>query len=257
MLYHAGHVATTCHVDEFIGGVLHLRKLHPLDLAGTTKDRFLHRTTCWSQNDVSRAMSNLHKSIKPYTCVNCIMLEWSMRQRVLEQTPDNEMQLEPSMKRRSSGCAGSRVWWVVRHLSHFGCAGSRVWWVVRHLSDLTHSILSITSREGSLKQVRAQAWTRCDVRFSTHSLEVIGLADDRTQEQFCDSEQTWDSSLQTSSTTHGTTSHANNEAQNLLHRSTTKFQKSKCLDVFLSARRSWCHDCSACSGFCEDSRCWS
>ena len=88
-------------------------------LGVTHERRFLQHTRHAEvgTDDASRAFSNLHKSSKPSARANGIMLEWDVRQRLLGKTPDNEMQLNPSMKRRSSRCAVSRVCWVARHLS--------------------------------------------------------------------------------------------------------------------------------------------
>ena len=60
-------------------------------------------------NDAPRALQNLHKSSRPSTCANRIMLEWNVRQCMLGKTPDNEMQLDMSLNRRSSSCTVSRV----------------------------------------------------------------------------------------------------------------------------------------------------
>ena len=70
-----------------------------------------------------------------------------------------------------------------------------------------------------------RAWTvfvAKQSQFSTHSPEVIELADDRTHVQFWDSEQTGDSILQATSTTHGTTSHPHNEAEELQARAAAR-----------------------------------
>ena len=164
-------------------------------------------------DDASRAFSNLHKSSKPSARASGIMLEWDMRQRLLGQKPDNEIQLNPSMfplhsLTRVLGCSASVRLDIQSSVENF----MRKTTYASTGSNL-HAVRSAVSARKP-----PHAWTfpvenEKQSQFSTQSLKVMSLADDRTQEQFWDSAQKGHSSLQTRPTTRGTISHSVNEAE--------------------------------------------